>query len=414
MTGNTLWSFPEWIELASTPGNTLCISDDTRQIASFTQSGLICLTHTESGKPFARFQGSPIRFSNDAQSFLFVSSKDLKIARLPLIRQRLIELGIPWDGPEYRSTEKIPPVQRIEIPDWMANVSNAEQLMDLIDQRSMESANRNPEDPHDLFAGGMVLLNRRQLQPASEQLERVCQLMPDAVSARQWRAYVLAAMAKFNEAIEVAEGVLNRVEDVDFRLMRAEWLYQAGQFEKARDECTSLMNCERRYAVGAYALRSLCHEKLGQVDESMEDTKQFRLLAPGDIDSLDMVARFWIGPDLSLRQPILSQLYVDKLLQEHSRFLPEVQETIAISLFRNGRYDEAMEHCQEILTNPSLLSYGFGLACKSLCQAKLGKLADAQSSLDTLGRWERPALNDVKRVMELQTLIEEAKYAVGR
>ncbi len=135
------------------------MSDDAKQIAT-TQSSLICLAHAESGKPFARFEGLPLQFSNDAESFLFYSDEDLKIARLPLIRQGLIELGLSWDGPEYRSAEKTPPIQRIEIPDWMANVSNAEQLMDLIDQRSIASANRNSDNPHDLFASGMVLLKR--------------------------------------------------------------------------------------------------------------------------------------------------------------------------------------------------------------------------------------------------------------
>jgi len=122
----------------------------------------------------------------------------------------------------------------------MANVSNAEQLLDLIDQRSLERANLNPNNPHELFASGMVLLNRRQLEQASEHFSRVCQLMPNSVTAHQWRAYVLAAMTRFEKAVQVADGVLNRIGDFDFRLMRAEWLYQAGQFEKAREDCTSL------------------------------------------------------------------------------------------------------------------------------------------------------------------------------
>ena len=65
-----------------------------------------------------------------------------------------------------------------------------------------------------------------------------------------------------------------------------------------------------------------------------------------------------------------------------------------------------------MLTNPSLLSYGFGLACKSLCQANLGELAEAQSSLDALSRWKRPRDEDTIRVMELQTLIQEATIAI--
>ena len=414
LTGNTLWSFPEWTQLASaySRGNAVCMSEDSKQIASVTQSGLVCLAKEESGKPFVRFQGSPIQFSIDAESFLFVSGKDLNIARLPIIRQGLIELGIPWNGPDYRSTTKTLPIQRIEFPDWMANLSNAEQLMDLIDKRSMEKANLNPNNPHDVFASGLVLLNRRQLELASEHLERVCQLMPNSVTAPQWRAYVLAAMAKFDEAIQVADGVLNRTEDVDFRRMRAEWLYHAGQLERARDECTGLLNCEKPTPSNAYALRSLCLEKLGQVDEALEDMRQFRLLAPGDVKTLELNARIWTGPDLSLRQPILAQLYVDKLLNEHSRFLPEVRETIAITLVRNGRYDEAMEHCQEILKNPSLLSYGFGLACKSLCNTKLGELAEAQAILDTLSRWERPELKDLRRSMRLKSLIQEVTIAL--
>ena len=302
MAGNTLWSLPEWTELGNLPSRTVCISDDAKQIAFVTQSGLVCLAHTESGKPFARFPGSPIQFSNDAESVLFVSAKDLKIAHLPQIRQSLMELGIPWSGPEYRSTKKMPPIQRIEIPDWMANVSNAQQLMDLIDQRSIESANRNPDNPHDLFASGMVMLNRRRLKPALQQLERVCQLMPDSFTAHQWRAYTLAAMARFDEAVQVAVGALNRIEDLDFRLMRAEWFYQARQYERARAEGTSLLDFGKSTAGKAYALRSLCHDKLGQVDEATEDMKQFRSIAPGDIGTLDLVARFWTGPDLSLRQ----------------------------------------------------------------------------------------------------------------
>jgi len=140
--------------------------------------------------------------------------------------------------------------------------------------------------------------------------------------------------------------------------------------------------------------------------------KQFRQLAPGDITTLDLVARFWIGPDLSLRHPILAQLYVDKLLQEHSRFLPEVNETIAITLIRNGRYKESLERCQELLIHPTILSYGYGLACQTLCQANLGNLAEAQISLDTLSRWERPELKDAKRVLELQSLILESELAL--
>ena len=411
--GDTLWSFPEWREMGSLPSRTVCISEDAKQIGIATQSGLVCLAHTESGKPFARFPGSPIQFSNDAESVLFVSTKDLKIARLPLIRHRLIELGIPWNGPVYlTTTEQGLPIKRGIIPDWMANVTIAQQLMDLIDQRSIKSANRNPNNPHDLFASGMVLLNHRRLKPALEQLVQVCQLMPDSVTAPQWWAYALAAMTKFDEAVQVADGVLNRVEDVDFRLMRAEWLYQAKQFARARDECTSLVDCDERTARNAYGLRRLCHEKLGQVDEVIEDMKQFRLLAPGEIARLNLNARIWTGPDLSLRHPILAQLYVDKLLQEHSRFLPEVQETIAITLIRNGRYNEAMEYCQELLKNPTILSYGFGLACQSLCQANLGDLAESQISLDTLSRWERPELHDAKREIELQSLILESHLAL--
>jgi len=42
----------------------------------------------------------------------------------------------------------------------------------------------------------------------------------------------------------------------------------------------------------------------------------------------------------------------------------------------------------------------------------LGNLAEAQISLDTLSRWERPELKDAKRVLELQSLILESELAL--
>ncbi len=409
LAGDAVWSLPEWTQLNKTPSLTVCISDDAKQIAIASQSGNVSLAHTESGKTFAKFPGSPVEFSRDAESFLFVIDKDLKIARLPLIRQRLLELGISWEGPEYSSSAEKSPLQRIETPTWLADISSAQQLMLLIDEKALESASQHPGSPHDLFASGMVLLNRHQLQPALMQLEQVCRLMPDSVTAHQWRTYALAALGRFDEAIQVADGVLSRTEDFDFRLMRAEWLYQTGQYERARNECTNLMNGEKRVARNSLALRSLCSERLGQVAEAQEDMEQFRKLAPEDTATLNLNARIWTDTDLSLRHPILAQIYLDKLLQQRERLLPEVKETIAITFIRNGRYEEALTYCKELLADPNVFSYRFGLACQSLCQANMGQLESAQVSLNMLSRSELPEADDAKLDLQLQSIILEAR-----
>ncbi len=79
----------------------------------------------------------------------------------------------------------------------------------------------------------MVSIDTYDVSRALIWLDRCCMLLPIAVAPRQWRAHVQAERRELTAANVDADGVLERIEEEDFRLPPAEWPFCVADYDQA-------------------------------------------------------------------------------------------------------------------------------------------------------------------------------------
>jgi tetratricopeptide (TPR) repeat protein len=221
-------------------------------------------------------------------------------------------------------------------------VKSAAKLFDSMNDKAIERGTQHLNDGFAQFAAAMAEIERWHLRDAKRYLDRSCELLPNALTPRLWRAYVAAALFQYESAIEDADWVLLKFPETNLIQQRAEWHYQVGNYRNSIQDCDHFL---KRVPVAAmpYYLRSLCHQALGEIDLSAKDRETFDEKASTGHATLVTYASNMAGWDISLHRPIHALGAIERLRSLKPDFDREQMNAIGLTLYRNGRYQEALE-----------------------------------------------------------------------
>lgn len=413
-----------------TEGTPYDMSDDGSQILTSRQDGVTCLTDAASGKVLARLEWSePIKFpsfSPDGQRLTGWTKSGFVLMDLRRIRTKLAEMGLDWDAPAYADNNHADqPSSRIEsaqLDPELQRIETADQLAGLVDQHALEQATAaiEPADaspqkhPDLLFAGAKVAIDRCEYALALELLNQTCQLLPEAITPRQWRAYLLAEMRLFERAIDDANWVLERIDEPDFRLHRAEWNYRAGHFEAAIADCSDVIEQNKKWKPYAYGQRAACHEAMGEANQAAIDQAKFLELTSVDLSTLNMAARPMSGCDISLRHPTIALRLVRKIQSLSVERNEEIEHTIGCVLCRNDLFNESAKWLEEYLSTGKGVLDGLDLAVLAMAYHRLGQVEKARETFDRAEAWQPTMPLDFTQRRLLKILrAEMKKYVVS-
>ena len=248
--------------------------------------------------------------------------------------------------------------------------------------------------------------------------DQTCNHIPEAITPRQWRSYLLMAMGRWAEAHADIDWVLQKIDDVPMRLMRIESLYRQSQFDEAIDECTKLIEDPAVQSKRGLALRSLCYEAIGDRDSAQKDLADFRDKIGKDLGSLNETAFASVGLDLSLRFPLEGLMYaewLEELMGEMSfttadelKSLTYYRDTLGLVYFRNDRFEKAIASIQANV-DPTNECYREGLHVTAMAHAKLGNWDKAQEFITLAGSAPSPHPDDFSWEQNLNSLRCEAE-----
>jgi tetratricopeptide (TPR) repeat protein/WD40 repeat protein len=415
-------------DVSYTEGTACDMSDDGSQILTSREDGVICLTDAASGKVVARLEWSEHMqvptFSPEGQRITGWTESGVVLLDLRRIRTKLAEMGLDWNAPAYAEDNHADqPSSRIEsaqLAPELQGIETADQLADLVDQSALEEATAalEPSDaspqkhPDLLFAGAKVAIDRCEYELALKLLDQTCQLLPEAITPRQWRAYLLAEMRLFERAIDDADWVLERIEEPDFRLLRAEWNYRAGHFDAAIADCSAVIEQDKKWKQHAYGQRAACYEAMGEANQAAADQAKFLELTSVDVSTLNMAAGPMSGCDISLRHPTIALRVVRKIQSLSVELDEEIEHTIGRVLCRNDLFDESAKWLEEHLATGEGKLDGLDLAVLAMAYHRLGQVEKARQTFDRAQAWQPTIPLDFTQRRLLQILRAEMKKHV--
>ena len=306
---------------------------------------MICLVDLSSGRTLAHLESlepqSMPMIAPDGSRVVSSSNDGFLIYDLPAIRSQLELLGLNWSGPEYVHSIA-PRLERVTLCKELQDVKSAAKLFDSMNDKAIERGTQHLNDGFAQFAAAMAEIERWHLTDAKRYLDRSCELLPNALTPRLWRAYVAAALFQYESAIEDADWVLSKFPEINLIQQRAEWHYQVGNYRNSIQDCDHFL---KRVPVAAmpYYLRSLCHQALGEIDLAAQDRASFDEKASTGHATLVTYASNMAGWDISLHRPIHALGAIERLRSLKPDFDREQVNAIGLILYRNGRYQEALE-----------------------------------------------------------------------
>ena len=391
------------------------LTPDGKLILSYLQSHVDVLSDAASGHVFARVPGGDSGSSvlSPHSNFLLNLAEDgYRVTDLRAIREGILNLGLAWDGPDYDQHEKVKPLESMNVVTELQGVDSAAKLFQLMDTTALKRLESSPNDGQAEFDVAMVRVKDRDLEDAIKHLNRTCELLPQSITAKQWRAYVLAELKRWSEAIADADWVLQQIDETDFRLLRAEWLIRNGDIERAIEDCTHVIENKTHLVTWACGLRGHCYEQSGDSFAANADQKIFYERLSQDDETLNLTAFPMVGPDLSLRHPVLAQLVVERLQEIQSEFSLEIRDTIALTLYRNDRCEDCLVALKGNLADPAEYCYPYALVTAAMCEAKLGDLDAAQQHLQHAKSWNGKFSSYIEQC-DFDMLFAEASRLMG-
>ena len=252
LAGAARYQVPSWepAVIQDGAGVSFDLSPDGTQILTYTSAGALGLVDAPTGRVVARLEGpvpctSP-RFSPDGTLVLCFARGTYQLFDLRRIRAELTRLGLDWDAPPLPPAATARRPWKVVAAPELQSITTADALLELVDRRALQRARRDPQDGDAAFSAAMVAIENDDLTQAVELLSRSCDVLPDAITPRQWRAYAQAERRDFVAAIEDADWVLQRIDEADFRLLRAEWLFHAERFAAAVEDCTHVIGTNEK------------------------------------------------------------------------------------------------------------------------------------------------------------------------
>ncbi len=384
------------------------LSADGTQIASY-NSNTSFLSDVRSGKVYARIDGMHPQFLPDGSKIAIRVDDRHALCDMKLIRRGVLDLGIPWSGPDYADCVEPVSIEVAKFADQMASVETGADLLRAMDHQCEQRARLHPEDGHLAFSAAMVSIDGRNWEEALERLNQSCELLPDAITPRQWRAYLLAEMRRWPEAIADADWVLQRITDARFRFLRAQWYYHNQDFARSLEECSWLIANGPGFVTLAHGLRHLNHAAMGHETEAIADRAHFFKDSSDDVESLNSWAYYMVADDISLRQPVLASLCIEKLLSLQTEYSSSVRDTIGLVYYRNDEYFKALDTLSPNLSDTTNALYPCALSVIVMSAAKLNDRDSAEKHLQELEVWQPSKDLKLKSLIEIEKLRSEAK-----
>lgn len=393
------------------------LSGDATVALSYLQSNAACLVDTKTGNVLARFDGlgelGSLSFSSNQETMAMYNKDGLYLCNLRRIREKLNELKLDWDATPFTTTSNSRAIgQGILAPEF-ALIHTPEDLAELVDRRAVERSRREPNNGHVRFSTAMLAIEQRRYSLAMEELNAACELLPSSIATRQWRAYLFAELREFDSAVRDASWALARHDQPDLRLLMAEWLYRENRFQEAIDQCTLLFE-EWPNPARVYGLRSVCYAALGDAEKAKADDGKFIELARNHADSLNMISGPFSGTDISLRSPIVSLKFVERMQALHTDFEPELAHTIGRVLYQNDRFDDSAQWLESNLGKGDAEYDGFHLYVLAMAYSKLGKANEAALCFQRAEAWRPAKILRFRGRRELQILSAEANQLMSK
>ncbi len=91
-----------------------------------------------------------------------------------------------------------------------------DELADYVDEQAVQRAVLVPDDACAVFSAAIVHIERHEYEHALSLLNHAAELLPNSLTVRQWRAYLLAVRQDYSRAIEDADWVLAQFDVPDF------------------------------------------------------------------------------------------------------------------------------------------------------------------------------------------------------
>ncbi|MCU0708157.1 MAG: protein kinase [Pirellula sp.] len=392
----------------------MSISRDGKQIGGIMGDDGKALVNTATGQVFAKFEGSLSRFIGDGNRILHSDRRGLVLRDLQTIRTQLAELGFPWEGPDYEPRQEKVPLRRLHIGPLLRNVHTCEELLSLVDEVALERSRQHPHDGDSAFAAAMIHIERRQMGHALEKLNQAVQALPISITPRQWRAYVLAELKRWPEAVNDADWILEQIDAPEFRLRRAEWLINTGRPELAIADCQKVLEQQVGFVRLPHSLMAIAYRDLGDDEKSKQELDHARV-GLSDLNLINSMIFRYIGPDISLRHPRIAQLHLDLLPTDDESLHPYYVDTIAWALLRNEEFEAALRVNRPNLERKDSLVFPMAHCVAAICNARLGSLEEAEQHLATAEQVDRKDLETKAdfNVREYQLLLAEAREALS-
>ncbi len=395
------------------------LSNDGSCVTVVKNDGSIGIASARTGETLAIFSGPDDMFypvlSPDGERIACYSNQNgMVLINLRNIRAALSARQLDWNSPPFPAAKSLD-LHRIEsarvVPE-LQGVDTEDELSDLVDRETIRRFEADPNNADAVFSAAMISIERWEYPQAMKLLNSACQLLPESIAVRQWRAYLLAAMRDYEKAIIDANWVLKRFENSDFRLLRAEWHYHAKQYELAMADCLKVIEKEDYLTKYAYGLRSKCYEALGQAALAAEDQTKFIALTRSDSKSLTIDTEPMAGMDISVRRPVIAMQLMHKIQTLNIDLPNELRHVIARVLYVNDRYDQVVNHLESCLAQDCEQYESSNLYLLALAKHQLGQ---HESAVEILARAEAcpiPLSFDYRARRNLRLLRAECRSVV--
>lgn len=389
LASNQLIRTEDWTSEATfSEGDLYCISPDGSLVVCVRADGVLVLCSSQSGKVLGRFEGlepyfSPV-FTAEGDAIIAWNSTGYIRIDLRCVRDGLKQLGLDWQTPQQTDSvanKVFRSVESVVLAKELQAIHSMSELEELVDQRALREVEANADDPQTTFDAAMVAIRRYDCPMALPLLDRCCAQLPDAITPRLWRAYLQAYMCRWSAALRDADWVLERIDDLDLRMLRAQWRLCDGRVADALEDCTVVIEKSPIRKGTMYGLRAACYEASGQLERAEEDQAEFDQIMTLDASSLNRVAEPMSGRDISLHHPTIALKIARRLQSLNHPLKDSIQSTIAVILYRNGLYDEAVCHLEKSVLGGSKSSECLNLYLLAMCLSSQGKLEEARQTL---------------------------------
>jgi serine/threonine protein kinase/tetratricopeptide (TPR) repeat protein/WD40 repeat protein len=420
--GGELWETASWrsvkptLASLTTAGATANgFSHDSSQAIYNAGNSSSLLLRNFSGDVYLQMEGEIVYYDSHFGRLLMVDGYGLHFRDLRNATGQLDQLGIRWEGPAFSES---PPsrLQRVELSPELAGLKGYSQWMDYLDERALLDAQLYADDGHSLFQAARVEIERGNYVEALELLERCSQLLPDALTPIQWKAYVLAELQRWDEAIASASRFIDVAEDVELRLHRAAWCLEVDLPHQSLEDAELVLKQNESLLRRAQSIQVLAYQQLGDASGVQAVQAEISKNQISDVRYAEAVERMTIS-EISLRHVRLAEFYGKQLVESSDA---QYRVPRAWLNLRRGNFEDALALIDppsgQPPADPDSPEFANSVALKVICHAKLGnweiahehaRLLPSLQPVNCTGNWHTQARRTRLLLAEATKIVQQ-------